>query len=125
MPPNGAAPNPNRLPYDPTEIPSLPMIGTCRWNWRRNYPWFFKSLIILTVSHGRGRAHDTILIAWFWHLIPLSSAGTEFEADLGQQPSRDWEFFPGPWRRFFLQKDCADHQEISVKLDRSTGVLEG
>jgi hypothetical protein len=58
-----------------TAILSLLMIAACGRHWFREYSGLGKSLSTFAVSFGIVAVYYSILVAWFWHLIPVSAAG--------------------------------------------------
>lgn len=58
-----------------TAILSLLMIAACGRHWFREYAGLGKSLNTFAVSFGIVAVYYTILVTWFWHLIPVSAAG--------------------------------------------------
>jgi len=51
------------------------MISACVRHWMREYAGLGKSLSTFVVSFGVVAVYYTILVAWFWHLIPVGAAG--------------------------------------------------
>ena len=57
-----------------TAILSLSMIAACARHWLREYAGLGKSLSTFAVSFGVVAVYYGILVAWFWHLIPVAAA---------------------------------------------------
>jgi hypothetical protein len=57
-----------------TAILSLLMIAAAGRHWRREYAGLGKSLSTFTVTFGIVAVYYTILVVWFWHLIPVAAA---------------------------------------------------
>jgi len=57
-----------------TAILSLSMIAACGRHWLREYAGLGKSLSTFAVSFGVVVVYYAILVAWFWHLIPVAAA---------------------------------------------------
>jgi hypothetical protein len=57
-----------------TAILSLLMIAACGRHWFREYSGLGKSLSTFAVSFGVVAVYYSILVAWFWHLIPVAAA---------------------------------------------------
>jgi hypothetical protein len=58
-----------------TAILSLLMIAACGRHWFREYAGLGKSLSTFVVSFGIVIVYYSVLVTWFWHLIPVSAAG--------------------------------------------------
>ena len=58
-----------------TAVLSVLMISACVRHWMREYAGLGKSLSTFAVSFGVVAVYYTILVAWFWHLIPVGAAG--------------------------------------------------
>ena len=58
-----------------TAILSLLMIAACGRHWFREYAGLGKSLSTFVVSFGIVMVYYSVLVTWFWHLIPVSAAG--------------------------------------------------
>jgi hypothetical protein len=52
---------------------SILMIVICARRWRKEYGGLGKSLTTFAVSLGIVVVYYAILIAWFWHMIPIAS----------------------------------------------------
>ncbi len=57
-----------------TAILSVLMIAACGRHWFREYAGLGKSLSTFAVSLGIVAVYYAILVAWFWHLIPVAAA---------------------------------------------------
>jgi hypothetical protein len=57
-----------------TAFLSLLMIAACSRHWFREYAGLGKSLNTFAVSFGIVVVYYTILVTWFWHLIPVPAA---------------------------------------------------
>jgi hypothetical protein len=57
-----------------TAVVSVLMIGACGRHWAKEYAGLGKSLKTFAVSFGIVAIYYAILIAWFWHLIPVVAA---------------------------------------------------
>jgi hypothetical protein len=57
-----------------TAVLSLLMIAACARHWQREYLGLGKSLSTFAVSFGVVAVYYTILVVWFWHLIPVAAA---------------------------------------------------
>ncbi len=53
---------------------SVLMIVVCARRWHKEYGGLGKSLTTFTVSLGIMAVYYGILIAWFWHIIPIPTA---------------------------------------------------
>jgi len=51
------------------------MIIACGRHWQREYSGLGKSLSTFAVSFGIVAVYYGILVAWFWHMIPVAAAG--------------------------------------------------
>ena len=58
-----------------TAVLSVLMIAACGRHWQREYLGLGKSLSTFAVSFGVVAVYYTILVVWFWHLIPVAAAG--------------------------------------------------
>jgi hypothetical protein len=58
-----------------TAILSLLMITACGRHWFREYVGLGKSLSTFAVSFGIVIVYYSVLVTWFWHMIPVSAAG--------------------------------------------------
>ena len=56
-------------------ILSLLMIAACGRHWSQEYSGLGKSLSTFAVSLGVVAVYYGILVAWFWHMIPVAAAG--------------------------------------------------
>ena len=52
----------------------LLMIGACARRWMKEYAGLGKSLSTFAVSLGIVVVHYGVLVAWFWHMIPFTTA---------------------------------------------------
>jgi hypothetical protein len=52
---------------------SLGMIGVCVRRWKKEYSGLGKFASTFSISLGIMVAYYGILVAWFWHMIPLSA----------------------------------------------------
>ena len=59
-----------------TMLLSILMILVCARRWHKEYGGLGKSLTTFVVSFGIVIVYYCILIAWFWHMIPLTAAHT-------------------------------------------------
>jgi len=50
------------------------LIAACARRWAKEYAGLGKSVVTFAVAFGITAAYYGILIAWFWHMIPLASA---------------------------------------------------
>jgi len=57
-----------------TAVLSVSMIAVCARHWKREYLGLGKSLSTFAVSFGVVAVYYAILVAWFWHLIPVAAA---------------------------------------------------
>jgi hypothetical protein len=57
-----------------TAILSLLMIAAAGRHWRREYAGLGKSLRTFAVSFAVVAVYYSILVVWFWHLIPVAAA---------------------------------------------------
>jgi len=57
-----------------TAVLSVAMIAVSARHWKREYLGLGKSLSTFAVSVGVVGVYYAILVAWFWHLIPLPAA---------------------------------------------------
>jgi hypothetical protein len=57
-----------------TAVLSVSMIAVSARHWKREYLGLGKSLSTFAVSVGVVAVYYAILVAWFWHLIPLPAA---------------------------------------------------
>ena len=53
---------------------SLLMIAACARRWIKEYVGLGKSLSTFAVSFGIVAVYYGILVAWFWHLVPFTTA---------------------------------------------------
>jgi len=53
---------------------SLLMIAACARRWMKEYAGLGKSVTTFAVSLGIVAVYYGILVAWFWHMIPLAGA---------------------------------------------------
>ena len=64
-----------------TAILSLLMIAAAGRPWRREYAGLGKSLSTFAVSFSVVAVYYTILVVWFWHLIPAAAATRKNETN--------------------------------------------
>ena len=66
-----------------TAVLSMLMISASVRHWMSEYAGLGKSLSTFAVSFGVVAVYYTILVAWFWHLIPVvAAAGRSFSFEL-------------------------------------------
>ena len=58
-----------------TAILSVVLIAACARHWSKEYSGLGKSLTTFAVSLGVVAVYYGILVAWFWHMIPVAAAG--------------------------------------------------
>jgi len=57
-----------------TALLSLAMIAVCARRWVKEYAGLGKSISTFAISFGIVAVYYGILVAWFWHMIPFTSA---------------------------------------------------
>jgi len=53
---------------------SVAMVALCASSWHEEYWGLGKSLTTFAVSLGIVVVYGEILVAWFWHMIPIAAA---------------------------------------------------